>query len=312
MRGMCDVAQTVKVLTIEPDTDLSAPELRRAAIETLEGGGLVYLPRSGFELSAREQELISDPTKVLTQVPDVEDGRPTIIYDPARGHIKKYHYAQVRGKMMRAKVRDTAQPDLEAAMARYGKWAENVIAQLFPSYQEVLERKRVTYRPFPRNSTQSLHIDSSYGYPTQGRGMLRIFSNINPANRPRIWQLGEPFEPFVRRFLPSVRLSKPSWVSSILARLGIVDGTKTKYDQYVAALRALGIRDKEYQRTAPREIMEFPSGASWIAITDLVLHGAMSGQHSLDRTFYLPVEAMNEPSRSSLRILERLTGEALV
>src|SRR6476646_8919070 len=113
MRGMCDVAQTVKVLTIEPDTDRSAPELRRAAIETLEGGGLVYLPRSGFELSAREQELISDPTKVLTQVPDVEDGRPTIIYDPARGHIKKYHYAQVRGKMMRAKVRDTAQPDLE-------------------------------------------------------------------------------------------------------------------------------------------------------------------------------------------------------
>ena len=309
---MCDVAQTVKVLTIEPDTDLSAPELRRSAIETLEGGGLVYLPRSGFELSARERELISDPTKVLTQVPDVEDGRPTIIYDPARGHIKKYHYAQVRGKMMRAKVRDTAQPDLEAAMARYGKWAENVIAQLFPSYQEVLERKRVTYRPFPRNSTQSLHIDSSYGYPTQGRGMLRIFSNINPANRPRIWQLGEPFEPFVRRFLPSVRLSKPSWVSSILARLGIVDGTKTKCDQYVAALRALGIRDKEYQRTAPREIMEFPSGASWIAITDLVLHGAMSGQHSLDRTFYLPVEAMNEPSRSSLRILERLTGEALV
>ena len=145
---MCDVAQTVKVLTIEPDTDLSAPELRRAAIETLEGGGLVYLPRSGFELSAREQELISDPTKVLTQVPDVEDGRPTIIYDPARGHIKKYHYAQVRGKMMRAKVRDTAQPDLEAAMARYGKWAENVIAQLFPSYQEVLERKRVDLSTF--------------------------------------------------------------------------------------------------------------------------------------------------------------------
>ena len=58
--------------------------------------------------------------------------------------------------------------------------------------------------------------------------------------------------------------------------------------------------------------MEFPAGASWIAITDLVLHGAMGGQHSLDRTFYLPVEAMNDPSRSSLRILERLTGEALV
>ena len=310
--AVCEEAEILKMLTIEPGADLSAPELRREAIETLEGGGVIYLPRSGFELSERERELIADTANILTREPDVQDGRPTIIFDPARGRIKKYHYAQVRGKMMRAQVRDSARPDIEAIMARYGKWTEDVINQLLPSYQETLDRKRVTYRPFARNSTQSLHIDSSYGYPTQGRGMLRVFSNINPANRVRIWQLGEPFEPFVRRFLPSVRLSKPSWVSSILARLGIVDGTKTKYDRYVAALRALGIRDKEYQRTAPRRVMEFPVGSSWIAITDLVLHGAISGQHSLDRTFYLPVEAMNDPSRSSLRILERLTGEALV
>jgi len=309
---VCEEAGILTMLTIEPGSDLSAPELRRKAIETLEGGGVIYLPKSGFELSERERELISDTANILTREPDVQDGRPTIIFDPALGRIKKYHYAQVRGKMMRAQVRDSARPDIEAIMARYGKWTEDVINQLLPSYQQTLDRKRVTYRPFARNSTQSLHIDSSYGYPTQGRGMLRVFSNINPANRLRIWQLGEPFEPFVRRFLPSVRLSKPSWVSSILARLGIVDGTKTKYDQYVAALRALGIRDKEYQRTAPRQVMEFPVGSSWIAITDLVLHGAISGQHSLDRTFYLPVEAMNDPSRSSLRILERLTGEALV
>jgi hypothetical protein len=309
---VCEEAGTVKILTIEPGADLSAPEVRRRAIDTLEGGGVIYLPKSGFELSEREQELISDTAKILTRVPDVEDGRPTIIFDPANGRIKKYHYAQVRGKMMRAQVRDTASTDIEAMMARYGEWTEDVTNQLLPSYRDALDRKRVTYRPFARNSTQSLHIDSSYGYPTQGRGMLRIFTNINPVNRLRIWQLGEPFEPFVSRFLPAVSLGKRSWVSSILARLGIVDGTKTKYDQYVAALRALGIRDKEYQRTAPRKVMEFPVGASWIAITDLVLHGAISGQHSLDRTFYLPVEAMNDPSRSSLRILERLTGEALI
>jgi hypothetical protein len=308
----CDERETVKMWRIEPGTDLSAPRVQRAAVETLEGGGVIYLPKGGFELSERERELISDTANILTRAPDVQDGRPTIIFDPARGRIKKYHYAQVRGKMMRAQVRDTARPDIQAIMTRYGNWTEYLMAQLFPSYQGLLDRKRVTYRPFARNSTQSLHIDSSYGYPTQGRGMLRVFSNINPTNRLRIWQLGEPFEPFVRRFLPDVRLNKPSWVSAILARLGIVDGTKTKYDQYVAALRTLGMRDKEYQLTAPRKVMEFPVGASWIAITDLVLHGAISGQHSLDQTFYLPVEAMKDPSRSSLRILERLVGEALV
>lgn len=304
--------ETVKMQTIEPGADLSAPEVRCKAIEMLEGGGLIYLPRGGFELSEQERELISNTANILTRVPDAEDGRPTIIFDPAHGRIKKYHYVHVNGKMMRAQVRDTARPDLEAIMSRYSNWAEDIITQLFPSYQQALDRKRATYRPISRNSTQSLHIDSSYGYPTQGRSMLRIFTNINPANRPRIWQLGEPFEPFVRRFLPSVRLSKPSWISSILSRLGIIEGTKTKYDQYIAALRTLGIRDKEYQRTTPRKIMEFPSGSSWIALTDLVLHGAMAGQHSLDQTFYLPADVMNDPSRSPLRILERLTGEVLV
>ncbi|SDZ11046.1 Kdo hydroxylase family protein [Nitrosomonas sp. Nm33] len=310
--SVCEEAETVKMLTIEPGIDLSAPEVRLKAIEMLEGGGLIYLPKSGFELSGGERALISDTSNILTRVPDVEDGRPTIIFDPAHGRIKKYHFVHVNGKMMRAQIRDTARPDLEAIMSRYSKWGENVIAQLFPSYQQALDRKRTTYRPIPRNSTQSLHIDSSYGYPTQGRSMLRIFTNINPVNRPRIWQIGEPFEPFVRRFLPSVHLSKPSWISSILARLGIIDGAKTKYDQYIATLRSLGIRDKEYQRTAPRKIMEFPAGSSWIVLTDLVLHGAMGGQHSLDQTFYLPADAMGDPSRSPLRILERLTGEALV
>jgi len=306
-----DETEILKMLTIEPGMDMSSPEVQRSAIQTLEEGGLIYLPKGGFELSERERELISNTANILTQVPDVENGKPTIIFDPKNGHIKKYHYAQIHGKMVRAQIKDTLRVDLEAIMARYGQWTESVITQLFPSYRQSLDRKRVTYRPFARNSTQALHIDSSYGYPTQGRSMLRVFTNINPADRLRIWQLGEPFEPFVQRFLPGVHVKSPSWFSKLLAQLGIVDGVKTKYDQYIAALRALGMRDKEYQTTAPRQLMEFPAGSSWIAITDLVLHGAISGQHSLDRTFYLPVEAMNDPARSPLRILERLTGEAL-
>ncbi|MBS0424752.1 MAG: Kdo hydroxylase family protein [Proteobacteria bacterium] len=307
-----DETEILKMFTIESGMNMTSPEVQRAAIQTLEGGGLIYLPKGGFELSERERELISNTANILTQVPDVENGKPTIIFDPKNGHIKKYHYAQIHGKMVRAQIKDTARSDLEAIMARYGQWTESVISQLFPSYCQALDRKRVTYRPFARNSTQALHIDSSYGYPTQGRSMLRVFTNINPVDRLRIWQLGEPFEPFVQRFLPDVHVSGPSWFSSLLARLGIVDGVKTKYDQYIAALRALGMRDKEYQASAPRKLMEFPAGSSWIAITDLVLHGAISGQHSLDQTFYLPVEAMNDPSHSPLRILERLTGEALV
>ena len=73
--SVCE-AETVKMLTIEPGADLSTPEMRRTAIETLEGGGVIYLPRSGFELTEQERELISDTAKILTQEPDVQDGRP--------------------------------------------------------------------------------------------------------------------------------------------------------------------------------------------------------------------------------------------
>ncbi len=79
----------------------------------------------------------------------------------------------------------------------------------------------------------------------------------------------------------------------------------------MAELREAGEGDDEYQRNGPRAIVEFPSGSSWLAITDLAIHGAVSGQHSLDQTFFLPVDAMRDPARASIRILERLTGKAL-
>ena len=115
-----------------------------------------------------------------------------------------------------------------------------------------------------------------------------------------------------RQNIRRIRNQLPFIARQLKSAFWQIDDPKTPYDRYIATLRSLGMRDKEYQRTAPRKIMEFPAGASWIAITDLVLHGAISGQHSLDQTFYLPVEAMNDSSRSSLRILERLAGQALV
>jgi 3-deoxy-D-manno-oct-2-ulosonic acid (Kdo) hydroxylase len=304
-------AAAAEVLTLDQDVDLSAQALQHVALETLEGGGVVFLPGTGFELTAKEREIISDTKTLLVKEPEFRNGRPTIIFDPQRGKIRR-HYALVHGKPVTIQVQRAVRPDIEAMLARFGTWAERLIAKLFPSYGPVLAHDRITYRPNERDSMQPLHVDSSYGFPTQGRGMFRLFCNIDPANRPRVWQVGEPFEPFVRRFLPSVHLRPASWTSALLARLGIVRGSKLPYDQMIAELRRLGKRDKQYQSTAPRRTVEFPAGSCWFAITDLVLHGAASGQHSLDQTFFLPADGMGDPSRSSLRILERLSGRPLV
>jgi hypothetical protein len=48
-----------------------------------------------------------------------------------------------------------------------------------------------------------------------------------------------------------------------------------------------------------------------MAFTDQVSHAAMAGQYQLEQTFLLPVDAMGEPQRSPLRILERIKGRSL-
>lgn len=302
----------VEVLRLDDGVDVAAPEVRHDALEMLERGGVVFLPTSGFELLAREQELIADLRNFLVEETEIGNGRPTIVFEPRRRKVARFNFAFAGRKLVRAQIKTAVRPDIERMMERFSTWAGELIAGLLPRYASALDWDRVTYRPNQRNAVQPLHIDSAYGYPTQGRGMLRVFCNIDPLRRPRVWQIGEPFESFVRQFLPAAHPRPAGWTTSLLARCGVVGGAKTAYDFLLADLRRLGKRSDEYQRTAPRRIVEFPPGACWIAITDLVLHGALSGQHSLDQTFFLPASAMNDPSRSSLHILERLSGRPLI
>ena len=84
------------------------------------------------------------------------------------------------------------------------------------------------------------------------------------------------------------------------------------YDLLMADIRGQVKKDNDYQEHGPQHVVSFPAGAAWIAITDLVLHAASSGQHSLDQTYFLPPEVMGDPECSSLRILERLSGRNLL
>ena len=292
---------TPRIVEIERTSDLGAPETRATVLESVERGYIVLLRGLAFELTPRERELIQDDDAILPSQKERDSriGRPTLIMDPDRGTIE------------RTKIQGSARREVEAMMQRFSAWAERAVATLVPTYDTALERDRVTYRPCDRSVPQGMHVDSSYSRPTGGRGMLRLFSNINVSGRPRVWQVGEPFEPFVRRFLPSTRRAS-TFGSWLLHRLGVTRGRQSAFDRLMADIRAVAKSDAEYQRNAPRTIVEFPSGSSWLALTDLAVHGAISGQHSLDQTYFLPVAAMRDASRSSLRILERLTGRPLV
>ena len=111
--------------------------------------------------------------------------------------------------------------------------------------------------------------------------------------------------------MPRIKPPLPgsSW---LLERLGITKEKRSAYDHYMLALHDQGKLDAQYQKQATKTNVEFDAGATWFCFTDQVLHAALAGHAALEQTFYLPVEAMAAPSHSPLRVLEGLTGRALV
>jgi len=70
--------------------------------------------------------------------------------------------------------------------------------------------------------------------------------------------------------------------------------------------------DKTYQQTLAKQRVDFPPQSTWLVFTDQVSHAALSGQYLLEQTFYLPVEAMDNPTLSPLRQWEKEKAMVLV
>jgi len=69
--------------------------------------------------------------------------------------------------------------------------------------------------------------------------------------------------------------------------------------------------DEALKALGTMENFNFPPVSTWLCFTDQVLHGVLSGQYMLEQTFYLPVQAMHDPEKSPLRILEEITRRSL-
>lgn len=278
--------------------------VREHAREILENGGVVHLPNLAFELTLREQEIVDPERRLSLRFGNARNsGRPTLLF------------YQRTGRLRGGALKGVPSNDLKGMLNRFADWARYLVLTLLPNSADQLEQEFTTFRPCARSKTQALHMDAALARPTQGRCMLRVFRNVNGGGVPRVWQVGGHFESSAERFAPrlpaKVRERIPG-ASALFYLLGISKGPATTYDHTMRLLRELMTTNKEFQGSAPRMTVEFPAGSTWLAFTDLALHGAISGQHSLDQTFLMNPVGMRDPNRSSLRILERLTGRTLV
>src|SRR5262245_16825771 len=281
----------VEVVELDCSAGSMSPPRFDHVMDAVEGGAVVYMPRTGFTMDHREHGFLNPD---IVQQPRVHSGRARIIYLPASQRLLKTTLA------------GSDRDELQAMMARFSDWAKELVLRLLPEYRAGLREGPATFRPCPRSGPQRLHVDSFFFFPTEGRRVLRMLTNIDPEGRPRVWQFGEEaFEPFARRLMPQLRHEIPGsgW---LLEKLGITKARRTPYDHLMRQLRNLTKVDTDYQNGAPCKVMECSTGSTWLLSTDNVLHGALKGQYAFEQTFWLDVNVMREPERSPLRVLERL------
>lgn len=273
-------------------------ELQLKAVSALEQGKIIFLPQLKFDLTADEMKFLN---------PQYVDAKTKNISFDTRNHSLKGAQATPDDKAL-----------LQKMMDRFSKSALSLVLNLMPHYQSALEIARTSFRPAEisgrpssyRKDDTRLHVDAFPASPNQGRRILRIFTNVNPDNKARIWRAGEPFAAVAERFLP--QLPKPFPGSArVLNLFGLTRGYRTLYDHYMLHLHDAMKEDLDYQKNANQTEIHFPTQSSWIVYTDCVSHAAMAGQHVFEQTFHLPVQAMQQPALSPLRILERLLTKNL-
>lgn len=271
---------------------------QRDYLSHLEHGGILFLPHLGFAFAPSETRFLS---------PDWSDGKSKNIY--LRGFERTIKGAKGNAEELAA---------MSALIERYSLQATSLIEHLLPSYMPHAKPANTSLRCVEaagrntswRKDDRRLHADAFPSKPTAGTRILRVFTNVNPHNKPRVWNVGEPFADMATKFLPKVPAYNPLQAKLINA-LGITKSLRGEYDHIMLHLHDLAKADATYQANAPQMRVEFPANSTWVVYSDLVLHAVLSGQHVMEQTFHLPQENLSFSTASPKNILEHLAKRSI-
>lgn len=291
--------KSLETLDLEKWEDSISANVQNRAVHALEDGKVLFLPRLSFHLSREELGLLS---------PDIVDPK-----------AKNISYDLRHDRLAGTRLHGEDERLLKEMVKRYAITSRKFLEKLIPGYARHLIQAKTSFRPVEilgrkssyRKDDTLLHVDSFPSNPTKGLRILRVFTNINPNGQPRVWRVGEPFGDVVAKIGPKVSSPIPG-VAQFLKLLGITKDYRTQYDHYMLQLHDRMKGSPAYQGSVPQEEIRFPAHSSWIVYTDQVSHAAMSGQHVLEQTFYLPVNALNNEATAPLRVLEKYLSKALV
>jgi len=273
--------------------------------ERLESSELVVFPTCPFPLpNDNDRQFLFDQEVA-------SGGHKNISYDPLTTRLGGYRsptpQAESRMQSILAGFSQTAIRWLSAHLSDYAKSWEIGRASFRPE-EEATRPLRFTAR------NDLLHIDNFPTRPTHGRRLLRLFVNLNPSE-PRVWVTSESFPELMTRFAPELHIPTRTieeWCRPASSWLRLWNRDQTggsHYDSLMLRLHHAMKSSEKFQDRARRKVWSLAPGSMWLLFADGLAHGVLRGQFALEHSFYVPVEALRQPERSPLRILEQIGRE---
>ena len=230
----------------------------------LEDGKVLYIENLKFSITTHERKFFT----------------PTILNKNSRNIS-----LDSRGNLKGANGSEKEIKELSAMISRFRKEASTLIFSAFPKYKDHLKLAPTSFRPLEvksrvtswRADDKRLHVDAFPSRPNYGERILRVFINVNPNKKPRVWRIGEPFEDIAKRYIHAIK-PYSYFQAKIIDFLGITKSFRSKYDHLMLGLHDAMKSDMTYQKNSPQITMPFKPGTVWICFSDQAAHAVMSGQ----------------------------------
>jgi hypothetical protein len=214
--------------------------------------------------------------------------------------------------------------ELRRLLSEYSRRATEFLGKFLTPYAGKWKLDYASFRPIEEKGRQArlharndlLHFDSFPTRPTNGARILRLFTNINPAQN-RVWVTSQTFEGFGPRLARGAGLldvgtgTLSHAMRSLARRLRLPVKQRPPYDEIMHRCHNAMKEDAGFQANAQKNQWEFPPDSTWLVFTDCVSHSVLEGQYALEQTFLIPQNALVRAEVSPLAILERLAGKPL-
>jgi 3-deoxy-D-manno-oct-2-ulosonic acid (Kdo) hydroxylase len=292
--------------------DLSNAKPQESAA-ALENGNILFCRETPFELSSQDREELLG----VRSVPGAH--HKNIAFKPDSGKVTGLSHLEPRARETVARV-----------LKAYSEWTICFAADLLPGYARDWHIDYTSFRPVEEESrdlpwkkrNDLIHTDAFPSRPTYGGLILRVFTNINPAQE-RVWVVGDPFAALAKDHAVPAGLMKfaeqsqsPGWKAMgaairVARAAGLPAVDRSPYDRFMLAFHDYLKASSDFQLNAAKYRLSFPPNSTWLVFTDVVPHSVLSGQYALEQTFIVSPGSLSSRDRAPIAILERMSKTRL-